>query len=120
MGGSALVAKVVAEGLAIAGHKVSLLTSQNSFFSRNLEKIPTINVRSPLSPIKPDNEWVEPLKTDIIEYLRLHKTDVVHVHYIAGLLEAAISARDVLRSEGQKGICYSDYAWHGCFLMGSK
>jgi N-acetyl-alpha-D-glucosaminyl L-malate synthase BshA len=102
MGGSALVAKVVAEGLAIAGHKVSLLTSQNSFFSRNLEKIPTINVRSPLFPIKPEDDWVEPLKTDIVEYLRLHKTDVVHVHYIAGLLEAAISARDVLRSEGQK------------------
>ncbi len=102
MGGSGLVAQVVAEGLAKAGHKVSLLTTENSFFSRvNLEKIALIKVRLPPFPIKPDDNWLEPLKTDLINYLRLHKTDVIHVHYIAGLLEAAISARDILRNEGQ-------------------
>ena len=103
MGGSSLVAQVVAEGLAKAGHTVSLLTTQNSFFSGgNLEKVQLIKVRLPSSPIKPDDNWVELLKKDLIDYLRFHKIDVIHVHYIAGLLEAAIIARDVLRSEGQK------------------
>ena len=103
MGGSGLVARVVAKGLAKAGHKVSLLTTQNSFFGReNLEEIQLINVRLPLFPIQPEDDWLEPLKTDLVDYLRLHETDVIHVHYVAGLLEAAISARDILRNEGEK------------------
>jgi N-acetyl-alpha-D-glucosaminyl L-malate synthase BshA len=103
MGGSGSVARVAAEGLGRAGHKVSLLTLGEAFCTdAALEKVTVAAVSVPPSPIAPADDWVGRLRDEIVAHVRREKTDVINVHYGAGLAEAAVAAREVLRAEGHK------------------
>jgi N-acetyl-alpha-D-glucosaminyl L-malate synthase BshA len=103
MGGSGAVARVAAEGLGKAGHQVSLLTSAEAFFRDDaLEKVSVQAVSVPPTPVAPSDDWIGRLRDELIAHARRERTDVINVHYGAGLAEAAVAARDALRAEGQR------------------
>jgi L-malate glycosyltransferase len=104
MGGSAHVARTAAEDLSAAGHTVHMLTSTGSFWNdaENRPDVKTHEIGVPDSPKEPDPSWIGPLTEQIVELAKTHKLDVLNVHYCAGLLEAAIAAKEQLASEGIK------------------
>lgn len=104
MGGSAHVARTAAEGLAKAGHNVHMMTSPDDFW-HDVDAMPGVKVFEtlvPVSPREPDKSWVGPLTDQIVAYARDNKLDVINVHYCAGLLEAAIAAKEILAKEGHQ------------------
>jgi N-acetyl-alpha-D-glucosaminyl L-malate synthase BshA len=101
MGGSGLVARTCAQSLASAGHSVHLLTSLRTFWDdASLEKVTVHGVRAPETPTEPNRSWTEPLADEIVDVVEREGLEVLSVHYAAGLLEAAISAKRKLAEQG--------------------
>lgn len=102
MGGSAHVARTAADGLQQAGHNVHMMTSAGAFWN-DKDALPGVHLAEmgvPESPLEPNASWVGPLTQQIVDYAREHKLDVINVHYCAGMLEAAVAAKDILAQSG--------------------
>ncbi len=103
MGGSAHVARVAAQGMAKAGHDVTLLTGGGAFWKDGEETLcKHADIDVPDAPKEPDAAWVQPLTQRIVAAVRSGKIEVLNVHYCAGLLQAAIDAQALLRRVGHK------------------
>ena len=101
-GGSGNVARVCGAALAEAGHETSLLTNEGGFWDSQIPASMTLeSVDVPHSPLEPAESWVEPLARQLVELAQRKHLDGIMVHYAAGLLDAALRARDVLAAANQ-------------------
>lgn len=102
MGGSGKVARDYAQAMAGAGHRVYLYCASTSFFPMDdLPDVTMVNARVPDEPRAPEPSWTSALAEDICRSVCREGIDVVHVHYVAGLLEAALVARQRLAEAGK-------------------
>ncbi len=102
MGGSGNVARTCAAGLADAGHNVHLFSSREAFYDD--ERSLSVKLREadvPKTPQEPDASWMKPLAKQLIAHVEADGIDVIDVHYAAGLLGAAIEAKDALAARGK-------------------
>ncbi|MBK7864788.1 MAG: glycosyltransferase [Archangiaceae bacterium] len=101
-GGSGKVGRVCADAAAHAGHRSILLTGADGFWERETQHDYVVRpVDAPQTPTRPEPGWVDKLAGQIAQSVREEGIEVLAVHYVAGLLDAALLAREQLRAEGR-------------------
>jgi N-acetyl-alpha-D-glucosaminyl L-malate synthase BshA len=96
------MARTCAQSLAAAGHQVHLLTSAKTFWDdASLMKVKTHGVSVPETPAEPNSAWTHPLSEEIAATVKKEGIEILNVHYVAGLLEAALAAKALLAKDGK-------------------
>lgn len=102
MGGSGNVARLSAQALAKAGHRVFLFCARDAFFPKeDIPDVSLLHINVPHEPRAPDVSWVSSLAHELSAAIYLAGIDIVHVHYVAGLLEAALLAKQSVAEKGR-------------------
>lgn len=103
MGGSGKVARGYAQAMAKAGHHVQFYCNSNNFFpTQDTPDVTVANVNVPSEPLAPDGSWETHLAQELCDRICADPIDVLHVHYLAGLLEAALITKERLAVLGKK------------------
>jgi bacillithiol biosynthesis cysteine-adding enzyme BshC/N-acetyl-alpha-D-glucosaminyl L-malate synthase BshA len=123
LGGSGSVARTCAQGYAAAGNSCTLFSSPESVWPEDIrhltfppenlppgdsQKVPPrhpvriIAVSAPNVPIEPESYWVDTLAQELAASIARDAIEVLHVHYVAGLIEAAVAAVDILKRKNLK------------------
>lgn len=101
MGGSGKMARYCAKTMAEAGHRMYLFCATDNFFPKgDIPGVSMLKASVPREPRIPEAGWINTLADELCASVRQEGIDVLHVHYVAGLLEAALLARQRLSTEG--------------------
>jgi L-malate glycosyltransferase len=97
-GGSGSVARTCAQGYAEAGNPCTLFSNlESSWSDSQLRDVRVVAVSAPAFPMEPQGQWVEVLAQELATSVERDPLEALHVHYVAGLLDAAVQAADILK-----------------------
>ena len=100
-GGSGVVATELGKALATVGHQVHFITysqpSRLDFFNENIFYHEVIIPNYPLFQYAPYESALSSAMVNVVKY---HKLDVLHVHYAIPHASAAYLAKQILRAQG--------------------
>lgn len=102
MGGSGKVARDCARAMSAAGHRVYLFHAESTFFPMHeTPDVTMLKASVPIEPRAPESSWTSVLAKELCTGICSNNIDILHVHYVAGLLEAALMARQRLKEAGR-------------------
>ncbi len=102
VGGSGIVATELAKCLAVRGHEIHLVSSEQPFrLGDDQPGVVFHQVVTPSYPLFREPQYVLSLSTKIIELARALDLDIIHAHYAVPHAAAAYLARQVLAGTGR-------------------
>src|SRR5438445_139692 len=101
VGGSGVVATELAHALALRGHRVHLISTEEPFRWRpGIEGLSFERVGTPAYPLFREPQYLLALATAIARIARTHHLDIVHAHYAVPHATAAYLADQILIADG--------------------
>jgi L-malate glycosyltransferase len=100
LGGSGVVATELAHALALRGHQVRLISSDEPFrWPAGVEGLAFERVDTPIYPLFREPQYLLALTNAIVRISREHRLDIVHAHYAVPHATAAYLAGRILAAE---------------------
>jgi N-acetyl-alpha-D-glucosaminyl L-malate synthase BshA len=100
LGGSGVVATELAHALALRGHDVHIISSDEPFRWRaGVPGLSFDRVDTPAYPLFREPQYLLALTNAIVRISRDHRLDIVHAHYAVPHATAAYLARQILTAE---------------------
>jgi N-acetyl-alpha-D-glucosaminyl L-malate synthase BshA len=100
LGGSGVVATELAHALALRGHVVHLISTDEPFRWRTgIEGLSFERVTTPAYPLFREPQYLLALSTAIVRIAREHRLDIVHAHYAVPHATAAYLADEILAAD---------------------
>jgi L-malate glycosyltransferase len=100
LGGSGVVATELAHALALRGHEVHLISSDEPFRWRaGVPGLVFERVETPTYPLFREPQYLLALTNTIVRISRDHRLDIVHAHYAVPHATAAYLAAQILTAE---------------------
>jgi len=101
LGGSGVVATELAHALALRGHEVRLISSDEPFrWPGGVAGLSFERVETPIYPLFREPQYLLALTNAIVRLSREHRLDIVHAHYAVPHATAAYLADRILQAEG--------------------
>ena len=101
LGGSGVVATELAHALALRGHQVRLISSDEPFrWPAGVAGLSFERVETPIYPLFREPQYLLALTNAIVRISREHRLDIVHAHYAVPHATAAYLAGQILSAEG--------------------
>ena len=101
LGGSGVVATELAHALALRGHVVHLISTDEPFRWRaGVEGLTFERVATPAYPLFREPQYLLALSTAIVRIAQQHRLDIVHAHYAVPHATAAYLADEILAADG--------------------
>jgi N-acetyl-alpha-D-glucosaminyl L-malate synthase BshA len=123
LGGSGVVATELALALALRGHEVRLISSDEPFrWPAGVPGLSLERVETPIYPLFREPQYLLALTNAIVRISREHRLDIVHAHYAVPHATAAYLAGQILHSEGGAAVPRMLTTLHGTdiTLIGSE
>lgn len=100
VGGSGVVATELAHALALRGHDVHVLSTEQPFrWWTGVDGLSFVRVETPTYPLFREPQYVLGLANSIVRLARERRLDIVHAHYAVPHAAAAYLAKQVLETE---------------------